>query len=303
MTSENKNKQIAEKLIDILRSGLAINADTQHYIDSTFSHPTIAEIDALLQDEYSCETDSLMELLFFPDESVQLQLEDLLEDTQLQPEDEQVIQTLVCNQPFQTRFRFHEGRGTLKMEVTPAHVNAFVERLNLTRSLDPKIGAAISRHVAPALQTRCKVRFRNARPISAPQKILFLQAFFRKMETEGDALFQYLDFVLVFLVELDDQADIYQGLMTYKKIYFQGLQKAAKLEKQLVKHNVETLLLGGTRLANMDKAEARKKIQMIDRISLAVFGKTDFFDLMPAHEKTITLEDTNDINKLIKELG
>ena len=303
MNLEEKNKQIADKIIDILQDELRINADTQHYIDSTFSHPTIEALDALLQDESSCEADSLMELLFFPDESVQLQLEDLLEDTQFQPEDEQAIQRRVCKQPFQTRFRFHDGRGTLKMKVIPAHVSAFVERLNMTRSLDPKIGAAISRHVAPALRTRCKVRFRNARPISAPQKILFLQTFLKKMETESDAFFQYLDFILGFLLELDDKADIYQGLMTYKKIYFQGLQKAAKLEKQLTKHNVETLLLGGTRLANMDKAEAHKKIQMIDRISLTVFGKTDFFDLMLANEQTITLEDTEDINKLIKELG
>ncbi|MGD8665750.1 MAG: hypothetical protein PVI38_15875 [Desulfobacterales bacterium] len=303
MTSENKHKQIADKIIDILQNGSSINADTQHYIDSTFAHPTIEALDALLQDESSCETDSLMELLFFPDESVQLQLEELLEDTQFHPEDEQAIQAQVCGQLFQTRFHFRDGRGTLKMKVIPANVNAFVERLNLTRSLDPKIGAAISRHVAPAFQTRCKVRFRNARPIGAPHKILFLQSYFEKMEPEDDVFFEYLDFMLNFLEALDDQADIFKGLMTYKKIYFQSLQKAAKLEKQLTKHNVETLLLGGTRLAYMDKADARKKIQMIDRISLAVFGKTDFFDLMPADGQAITLEGTEDINKLIKELG
>mgnify|MGYP000727110241 CR=1 FL=1 len=298
-----KNKQIADKILDILQEGLEINADTQHYIDSTFSHPTIEALDAVLQDESSCETDSLLELLFFPDESVQLQLEGLLEDRHLQPEDEKAIQAQICSQPFQTRFRFRDGRGTLKMKVTPTHVNAFMERLNLTRSLDPKIGAAIKQHVAGPFQTQCKVRFRNARPIGAPHKILFLQSYFEKMEPEDDVFFEYLDFMLNFLEALDDQADIFKGLMTYKKIYFQGLQKAAKLEKQMTKHNVETLLLGGTRLIYMDKVDARKKIQMIDRISLAVFGKTDFFDLMPADGQAITLEGTEDINKLIKELG
>ncbi|MBW2433754.1 MAG: hypothetical protein JRF36_09130 [Deltaproteobacteria bacterium] len=303
MSSEDKNKQIADKIIDILRGGLVINADTQHYIDSTFAHPTIEALDALLQDESSCETESLMELLFFPDESVQLQLEDLLEDAQLQPQDEKAIRTQICIQSFQTRFDFQDGRGTLKMRVTPTHVNAFMERLNLTRSLDPEIRAAISQHVAAVLQTRCKVRFRNARPIGTHRKILFLQSFFEKMKIEGDAFFEYLDFTLGFLGALDDQTDIFKGLMTYKKIYFQGLQKAAKLEKQLTKHNVETLLLGGARLANMDKAEARKNIQMIDCISLAIFGKTDFFDLMPADGQSITLEGTQDINKLIQKLG
>ena len=295
MTPENIHKQIADKIIDILQGGLAINADTQHYIDSTFSHPNIEELDKLLQDESSCETDSLMELLFFPDESVQMQLEELLEDTRIQLKDESAIQTQICSQSFQTRFRFSDGRGTLKMKVTPTHVNAFMERLNLTRSLDPKIGAAIKQHVAGPFQTQCKVRFRNARPICAPHKILFLQSYFEKMETGDDAFFEYLDFTLGFLGELDDQSDIFKGLMTYKKIYFQSLQKAAKLEKQLKKHNVETLLLGGTRLANMDKADARKKIQMIDRISLSVFGKSDFFDLMPADGQSITLVGTEDI--------
>jgi hypothetical protein len=42
---------------------------------------------------------------------------------------------------------------------------------------------------------------------------------------------------------------------------------------------------------------------MIDRISLAVFGKTEFFDLMPAGEQSITLEGKDDINKLIKQLS
>ncbi|MCK4984722.1 MAG: hypothetical protein KAS40_04340, partial [Desulfobacterales bacterium] len=72
---KSKNKQLADRIIDILRSGLALDAATLHYIDSTFSNPFIGELEELLQDESSCETDSLIELLFFPDESVQLQLE------------------------------------------------------------------------------------------------------------------------------------------------------------------------------------------------------------------------------------
>jgi hypothetical protein len=298
-----KNKQIADKIIDILQGGLSINADTLHYIDSTFSNPSIEALDELLQDDSSCESDSLMELLFYPDESVQLQLEDLLEDAQLQPEDEKAIQAQVCRQPFQTRFRFRDGRGTLEMAVSPDNVDVFIQRLNLSRSLDPKIRAAIGLHVPRALQTRCQVRLRNAKPITAPDKILFLQSFFEKMTVDEDAFFEYLDFILSFLSDLRKKTDIFKALMTYKKIYFQSLIKAAKLEKQLTTHNVETILLGGTRLAHMDKADARKKIQMIDRISLAVFGKTDFFDLIPATEQSITLEGTDDINKLIQKLG
>ena len=40
---ESKNKQVAEKIIAILQDGLTLNADTQHYIDSTFSNPSEAQ--------------------------------------------------------------------------------------------------------------------------------------------------------------------------------------------------------------------------------------------------------------------
>jgi hypothetical protein len=88
MKAENINKQLAEKIIDILRSGLTLNPDTLHYIDSTFSNPSIGELEELLQDESSCEADSLIELLFFPDEPVQIQLEEMLAEIRLQKQDE-----------------------------------------------------------------------------------------------------------------------------------------------------------------------------------------------------------------------
>ena len=96
---------------------------------------------------------------------------------------------------------------------------------------------------------------------------------------------------------------MFQALMAKKRFFFQSLQKAKNLDIQLTKHNVETLMLRGKRISYVDKTEARKKIRMIDRISLAVFGKTEFFDLMPAGEQSITLKGKEDIDKLIKELG
>ncbi len=300
---ESKNKQLADRIIDILQSGLTMNADTLHYIDSTFSNPSIGELEELLQDESNCETDSLLELLFFPDESVQLQLEDMLEDIQFQKQDEQKIRDMVCNKSFQTRIRFPDDRGTLGMEVTPLNVAQFIAHLNLLRRLNPKLTASVSDYVPVTFQTRCKVKLRNTRPITSQSKILFLQAFFEKLQGDSDDFFDNLDFILSFLDECKDEPEMFQALMAKKRFYFQSLQKAKNLDIQLIKHNVETLLLRGKRVSYVDKADARKKIQMIDRISLAIFGKTEFFDLMPAGEQSIILEGKEDIDKLIKNFN
>jgi len=303
MKSKDKNKLLADEIIDILKSGLTMNADTLHYIDSTFSNPSVGELEELLQDESSCETDSLMELLFFPDESVQLQLENMIEDRHFQRHDEQEIQKRVCSTSLQTQIRFADGRGTLEKMVRPSNAAQFIERLNLSRCLNPKLSAAINDHVPAALQTRCKVKLRNTRPIASQSKILFLQAFFEKLQGDRDDFYDELDFILSFLDEGKDEPDMFQSLMAKKRFYFQSLQKAKNLDIQLTKHNVETLLLRGNRISYVDKADARKKIQMIDRISLAIFGKTEFFDLMPADEQSIILESKEDIDKLIREFN
>ncbi|MGD9042129.1 MAG: hypothetical protein PVG06_00380 [Desulfobacterales bacterium] len=280
-----------------------MNADTQHYIDSTFSNPSIGELEELIQDESNCEADSLIELLFFPDESVQIQLEQLLGETRLQKQDEQEIQDLVCHKAFQARIHFPDDRGSLEMAVNSANAAQFIGHLNLLRSANPELSASIDKYVPVTIQTRCRVRLRNAKPITSQNKIVFLQMFFEKLQMDSDEFLDYLDFILSFLDECKDELDMFQALMTKKRFYFQSLQKAKNLDIQLAKHNVETLVMKGKRVAYIDKADARKKIEMIDRTSLAVFGKTEFFDLMPPGEQSIALEGKDDIDKLIKELS
>lgn len=301
--TEKKIKKVADKIIEILRSGLTLNADTQHYIDSTFSNPSIAALEALVKDQTNCETDSLVALLFFPDESVQLQLEEIIEAFCFEKRDERAIGDMVCDHLYQTRICFSDGRGAFTMTVSPVNVSQFIAHLNLSRTLDSKLRSAIAKHIDPTLQTRCKVRLRNARPVSSPKHISFLVDFFKKLRTESDEFFDCLDFLLSFLDELGDEADMFQALMTKKRFYFWSLQKAKNLDIQLTKHNVETLLLKGKRVAYIDKADARKKMQIIDRISLAVFGKTELLDWMPAEAQSITLEGKTDIDQLIKKQG
>ena len=303
MKSDDKNKALADKLIEILRGGLTINSATQHYIDSTFSNPSIDALAALVRDETSCETDSLVELLFFPDESVQLQLEEMIDSVCFEKHDEGALQAMVCTQLFETPICLPEGRGSFKMAVSPSNVAQFIAHLNLSRPLDSKLRSAITSYVDQRLQTRCKVRLRNARPISSPAHILFLIDFFKKLRTDPDGFFDCLDFILSFLAEIEDEPDMFQVLMAKKRFYLGSLQKAKNLDIQLAKHNMETLLSKGKRIPYVDQADARKKIRLIDRISLTVFGKTEFFDMMPAEAQSITLEGRAGIDKFIKELS
>ena len=68
---------------------------------------------------------------------------------------------------------------------------------------------------------------------------------------------------------------IYPALMKKKAACFLNLKKAMKYEKELAKHNVETLMLRGIRNPGINTDEMKAKISTIDKIALALFGRTD----------------------------
>jgi len=109
--------------------------------------------------------------------------------------------------------------------------------------------------------------------------------------------------VLSLLGELGDEQDMYQALMTKKKFYLHSLQKAKKLETQLQKNNLETLLSQGKRVIVVDQADACKKMLIIDRISRAVFGKTEYFEALRPDGDNIELRSDQDIQDIIKQLS
>ena len=91
MNANDKCILLAERIAKILLEGIRLNSAAMHYIDSTFSNPSIDELKEIIADNSDCENDSLIELIFFPDESIQMQLEDILQSHDYSKKDEKKI--------------------------------------------------------------------------------------------------------------------------------------------------------------------------------------------------------------------
>ena len=273
---EKKCELIAAEIKKTLNKGIDLSADVVHYIDSTLSNPTIEELQAILADDANCEKDSLMELLFFPDESMQIQLEETLERHRPQNEDENKILTYLCRNPLQVTFRFEDDRGTIKLLIPEDVTRQFLVRLKISKHLDAKLIESIFNYCDDKNLSRFKVKIRNSRFSPTEKKTGFLCNFFHSIGSQSNDALECLEFVLEFLDEIKKDDDIYQALMARKKSYFLSLQKAKKMDARLEKHNVETLMAQGERVVLIDQADVRKKMRIIDRISQAVFGKTEY---------------------------
>jgi len=303
MKLEEKCARLAAEIRNILGSGITLSSDVIHYINSTFSNPTLEELQTLLHDDSNCEKDSLMELLFFPDEAMQLQLEEMLDNLRLRSQDEKKLLEHLCREPLQVVFRFPDEIETLKLPLPREVAPVLVSRLHIAKHLDPRLRDAIDDHAASDERNRYKVKIRNSRFSSGDNKIQFLCGVFEKIEPQSYDFNDCLDLALSLLDEITEDTEIYRALMAKKKFYLRSLEKAKQLETQLQKKNLETLLLEGKRVILVDKAAARKNMLLIDRISRAVFGKTEYFEEFHSGEDHMEVRLDQDIQDIINKLS
>jgi hypothetical protein len=303
MPEENRCKLLADKILKILQKGLTLSGDVVHFIDSTFSNPSIGELEDILSDDSNCEKDSLVELLFFPDETVQDQLESLLEDHQFNQGDEADVLQHLCRQPLVIFFNFPDKRGSFSFEFPEPAAHQFLKRLNISKQIDRSLLDIIKKkNIGQSQKNRCAVKIRNSRFKSTEKGLWLLGTFFEKWDTHIGNLFQHVDWVLGFLEDIHEDDDVYEALMKKKRFYLKHLKRSEKFEEQLLRTNIETMMMRGKITAHMDKNEARENMAIIDRISQTVFGKTEYYETLSGPEQNIEFRSAEDIKNNIKKL-
>ena len=75
------------------------------------------------------------------------------------------------------------------------------------------------------------------------------------------------------------------------------------MEARLEKHNIETLMLQGERIVLINQTDVRKQMRIIDRISRAVFGKTEYFEVPDSDENRMDVRSDEDIQEIIRKLS
>ena len=278
MNADEKCRLLAERIGKILREGIHLNSDVMHFIDSTFSSLCINELEKIIADNSDCERDSLIELIFFPDEEIQAKLEDLLKSHNYCREDENKVLDYLSSRHIESTIHFPDNKGDLSVKMPYEAAGRFLARLNIHRKIDEKISAAIDTDVSEKLKIIVRVKIRNTVNEIAENKIFFLCDFFEKMEGESGDFLECLDFTLSFLDEAENNSDLFSALMDKKRFYFKNLQRAEKFRQQLEKANMETMILQGVRAPYISIEDEKRKMELIDKISSSVFGRTECFE-------------------------
>jgi hypothetical protein len=302
MASATASARIAAHLREILEAGLDLTPETLSFIDSTFSHPSAAELAAILGDDAAPERDSLLELLFSPDEDLQLALEDFLDARQeASPAPQEVLARLAAA-PLTAVFRFPDGRGTLAAAMTAELARRMVFGLRIDRALPAAIAAVIDACAAGCSGRRLRVMLRNARFDFRPTHEEFLCALIPKLDVQDEDGRECLAFALELLSDLGASADLCAALAARKKWLIKAVHHGERLREHLKQSNFETLLSRGQRLTWVDEALARRQIGFVDRIGVAVFGCTVPVDV-DDWRQTIAIEGLPNVADLMRRLS
>jgi len=275
MIADEKNRELAFRIAGILEKGLILNDRVLHFMDTTFGSFLPENMEEVIQDEDSCERDSLLELIFFPDESIQVQIEDILCAEDYTENDEAGIVDSLVSRIQSVELCFPESLGKLKIAFSRESAMRFLSRLKISSTPDKELIRSVKKGVDPKWVGLVLVKIRNAATPRTDNVIDFLSRFFWKIDSDRPDFLDCLVYILDFSQGLGEESDIFQSLMERKKRCIQAVKKAAEYEKQLARYNMEIMIMRGERNPCINIDEIKKTIGIIDRICLSVFNRSD----------------------------
>jgi hypothetical protein len=264
----------AEKIEEVFQNGFILDSKVLHYVDSTYSNPSSAEIEKILTGDSDYEKEALFKLIFFPDESTRILLEEFFIKEDIR--EEESIRAYFSGKNTETKIKFPDKRETIHILLPPRFADVFISHLNISKRFGEKLIKAISAVSCDKKRVFTRIKLKDTGKSFSEKDEEFIALFLEKFGEEKKDFRECLDLVIEVLSEKGDDADIYNAFSYKKAASYRSLLHAERFEKQLERDNIETLLLQGIRPVSVDKDAALRKMRLIDRICLAVFGKTEY---------------------------
>ena len=175
--SGNRCQQFAASIRDIFENGLRINDKDSHFILSTLPIAHLNDIEKLIRNPDGIEYDALMELIYFPNESSQIRLEDQIQSAHFQAQELETILTHLMALESDTHILSPERQLLMTLPTPRSGARAFLQRLNLSRHLDFKLIRAIEACVDPNTASQYKVWIRNMTREPTKRDMRFLETY------------------------------------------------------------------------------------------------------------------------------
>jgi hypothetical protein len=274
MSSQTKAQRLAQWIRKALEAGVTAGVETLRYTQTTFGSTDLPKILSLAE---TSESDSLLELLFFPDAALQAAYENTWGDTCFAADDQRHVLADLMDSPVTGAIRWEDGTACLKTKLPDFVLSRFVERLNITWRPSPSLARALEHHLPWDRRRAAQVCLRHTPGPWHAHYDALLCTYIEKMPATHAGYESSLQFLLSILSELKADQDHFEFLVSKKSFYFNALCKAEDFERRRRASTMEVLMLQGARAAYGTIDQWRLGMQHIDVICQALYGRTRFF--------------------------
>ncbi len=306
LQSQDLVDRVEAKIRALFRGGLPVTSDVVGYIEATLGSADPHIVADLLDRPGESDSDTLLELVFFPDLDFQCGLETVLKGGALGAGDQSRLAERLMDTPAWARLVFPSCPRQMGCRLPRAGVAPFLARLRLGWSIDGRLREALDQWSArqgeggtpPELKM---VKLRNAGLQQTPGQVGLLVDFLERMPPDDERWGACFDFLMAFLPEHGDTHNFYRALMARKMYLLRHLNKARRQAERISGSNMETLSATGFRASYFDTLAAEQTLGCIEAIALTVYGRSEHFDGSPGSMDLGTMG-TDDIEGVVRRL-
>jgi hypothetical protein len=272
---EKASPDILSRVIAAMENGGRLTAEVLAYVDATLFSPVPDHLADYLKDDGDSQRDSLLDLIFYPDETVQIDMEPLLAAARYSASDEAVLAERLMARAVDVQLTMPDGLPLVQIRLPGDIKRQYLRRLNISWQIDPEVSAVIESKVSPACRPVVGVRLRNADLRFTSDRRSFLCRFFAFMDDHDPDYPDCLSLVLSLMGSAGEGDCGYDLLAGHKRFLFRSLQQANRFESLIRQSNMETLMLQGLRAPHAAPDALMRQMHLIDRICLTMFGTTE----------------------------
>lgn len=191
----------------------------------------------------SSDTQTVLEMLLFPDQDTRIALEALLDPAGLKPHHvSNITDFLVYNH---TKLNLHhpEEDTSIVIEVPTGQIELFISRLFLTRTIDPEICQTLEEECPVSIALLCRVFFRCKNVVFEKNKRQYLIGFIKKAHKRDHKFIDLFEMFLTLLSEAPDSGE-YESYFLERRAQEKNLQKRIqKFEEKHDRYCMEYLMM------------------------------------------------------------
>lgn len=231
----------------------------------------------VLIESESSENASIVELLFYPDQHVRLDFEKRWGDRPFSAAQAGALMDDLLKEPILASLHSDTGADRPVITVPDFAVAAFIERLKITWQTPTGLLPILRAKLPPRDLIMVRSQLRQARVDWHGGHLHLIERFLTRMPATSDDFPSCWNFLLSILDDLGPEDTPFEFLTAKKLYFFQSLCQLEAFEQRRRSSNMEILILQGARAAHGDLHQWQTGMRLVDRICVALYGRTHFF--------------------------